>query len=251
MHVHDVEPAAGGGTKHNAVERFAELRIGGIVEPRRVGILHGEVDAGAAGREGVAREVGHGHGDPLQRAEHQLRRIAKVARQGLAGQLVRDRQRGKHRGQDRRRRTERGGQAGQMAQLASQRGRGDRQHADAPPVGGRADRGADDARHAALANGAVVGQDAPVLGAIEAVRHRLDEIHVERGGEADGLFDQRLRIEVGAGEMRPEGVGRAIDLGGCQGTADPFQLRQGQLRQGRRGGGAHATSPARRVAACK
>ena len=72
---------------------------------------------------------------------------------------------------------------------------------------------------------------APVLDAIEPVRHRLDEIHVQRGGKPKRLVDQRRRIEVDAGEVAPERIGRAIDLRDARArrTRSSFESRAGAV----------------------
>ena len=88
----------------------------------------------------------------------------------------------------------------------------------------------DDFGDTAALDVAVIAHAAPVLDAIQPVRHRLHEIKVETPREIGGGFREAPRIEVDAGEVRPETVGRTVDGFAAQGGADAVafvQLKSG------------------------
>src|SRR5688572_29881958 len=68
-----------------------------------------------------------------------------------------------------------------------------------------------DFRHPAALDVAVVADAAPVLDAVETVRHRLDEVEVVARRERGAGGRETQRIEVDAGKVSPETVRGPVD----------------------------------------
>ena len=85
----------------------------------------------------------------------------------------------------------------------------------------------DDLGYAAFFYFGVVDFDAVVLDAVHAIVHGFQDVHVVSLVEIIGMFCIGHRIEIDAGQVRPEGIGNAVDVFTKDNSFDAFFLGHG------------------------
>jgi len=212
-------------------ERLAGRRLGRDEEPVRARVQR---------RIRVAR---HRPGDRLERALDRGRRRAQVVAQPVAGELLRDRQRREDGVEHRRVVVPPADDEAHRLELAAQRAAAGVELAHARPVR----RGPDGVLDALLgaARRAGVGDPAPpVLDAVDAARHDLDEVEVEPPVEAEHRLRETLGRVVDVGRVAPERDGWTIDRLPSEGGDDALALRHaGSLPPPSRGERVSGTAP--------